>query len=262
MWPRFSDQDKFRNRLFVEDFTSTQFYWKLPYSTSRFTMETVRVVLTKLLQRTLTSQPSSGDFYLFSLSKQTPLEVGDARVHWSTPIKTVTGTDFIILRYNRIWKVKDNYKGDKYNTYSKRLYRTTQKKIVPDGIELYYGSAYIIATRDFIQWTSTDLVASNLIDWSRDTFSPDEIIWATLSRIYQQKNIVPNNESYQLTGSNKLPTPSPNLGGFSQTNDVRSGGNSIEPQLSYARTVKWEAQALKWNPPYPVCQARFLIWYP
>ena len=70
------------------------------------------------------------------------------------------------------------------------MYRTTQKKTVPDGIELYYGSAYIIATRDFIQWTTTDLVALNLINWSRDTFSPDEIIWATLSRIYQKQNPV------------------------------------------------------------------------
>ena len=131
------------------------------------------------------------------------------------------------------------------------MYRTTQKKTVPDGIELYYGSAYIIATRDFIQWTSTDLVALNLIDWSRDTFSPDEIIWATLSRIYQQ-NIVPNTETHQLPRSSKIPVASPNLGG-------PSDGNSIEPQLSYSRAVKWEAQALKWNPPYPVCQARFPI---
>ena len=139
------------------------------------------------------------------------------------------------------------------------MYRTTQKKIVPDGIELYYGSAYIIATRNFIQWTCNDLVALNLIDWSRDTFSPDEIIWATLSRIYQQQNIVPNTESYQLTVSNKLPAPSPNLGPIWRTNDVRSDDNSIKPQFSYSRTVKWEAQALKWNPPYPVCQARFPI---
>ena len=135
------------------------------------------------------------------------------------------------------------------------MYWTSKKKIVPDGIELYYGSAYIIATRDFIQWTTSDLDALNLINWSRDTYSPDEIIWATLSRLYQKQNIVFNTETHQVTGSNKLPIPSPNL--VWRRNDVRPGSDSVKPQLSYARTVKWEDRALKWDPPYPVCQVRF-----
>ena len=164
--------------------------------------------------------------------------------------------NFVILRYNRVWKVEDNDIKDKYNIYAKRLYRTYQKKIVPDGIELYYGSAYIIATRDFIQWTTTDLVALNLINWSRDTFSPDEIIWATLSRIYQKQNP----KTVIQTVKDGLTEPSPNL--VWRKKDTEFFSDSVKPQLSYSRAVKWEDRALKWNPPYPVCQVRFSILYP
>ena len=161
---------------------------------------------------------------------------------------------FIIFRYNRVWIVGDNKKEDKYNTYDKKLLRTSQRKRIPDGIKLYYGSAYIIATLEFLKWMTTDSVALNFIDWSRDTFSPDEIIWATLSRIYQRKNITTNAQSNQLSGnpSTMLPPPTPSLG-LTALSDSQLEAS----QLSYARTVKWESKALKWNSPYPVCQAMF-----
>ena len=101
---------------------------------------------------------------------------------------------------------------------------------------------------------TTDSVALDFIDWSRDTFSPDEIIWATLSRIYQKQNIKTIAQYNQLFGnpSTMLPPPTPSLGLTalydSQLEDL---------QLSYARTVKCEDKSLKWNSPYPVCQAMF-----
>ena len=101
-----------------------------------------------------------------------------------------------------------------------------------------------------MKWITTDSVALNFIDWSRDTYSPDEIIWATLSRIYQKQNA--NAQSYHVSGnpSTILPPPTPSLG-------LQSDSQFAEQQLSYARTVKWEAKTLKWNSPYPVCQAMF-----
>jgi len=94
------------------------------------------------------------------------------------------------LSYDRVYEIEDNFIKGTWNTYDKKLTATSEEKSIPDGITLYYGSAYIIANRDFLQWVTTDVVPSNLINWSRDTYSPDEMIWATLSRIYQkQKNI-------------------------------------------------------------------------
>lgn len=147
----------------------------------------------------------------------------------------------------------DNVRENKYNTYDKKLIRTSQTKRIPDGIELYYGSAYIITTRDFMKWVMTDSIALNLINWSRDTYSPDEIIWATLSRIYQKQNIT-NAHSKKSSGGilNQLRPPSTSLGP-----NVSSNSQLKDYQLSYARAVKWEDKALKWIPPYPVCQGMF-----
>ena len=162
------------------------------------------------------------------------------------------------LSYDRVYKIEDNFIEGKWNTYNKILTATSQKKSIPDGITLYYGSAYIIANRDFLQWVTTDVVPSNLINWSRDTYSPDEMIWATLSRIYQkQKNFTTAITQQSMYRSNKLPLPTQNL--VWETNDVLPDSGQFEPQFSYARTVKWENEALKWNPPYPVCRARFLL---
>ena len=88
----------------------------------------------------------------------------------------------IFLSYDRVYKIENNTENEKWNTYNKKLTSTSEKKVIPYGIELYYGSAYIIATHDFLQWATNDSVPTNLINWSRDLYSPDEIIWATLSR--------------------------------------------------------------------------------
>jgi len=170
------------------------------------------------------------------------------------------------LSYDRVYKIENNTENEKWNTYNKKLTSTSEKKLIPYGIELYYGSAYIIATRDFLRWVTTDPVPINLIDWSRDLYSPDEIIWATLSRIYQkqQKIIQSSNSIIELNYSNILPPPTQNL--VWQKNDlwqnlvwqkidVLSESVQVEPQFSYARTVKWESEVLKKK--YPVCQGYY-----
>jgi hypothetical protein len=36
-------------------------------------------------------------------------------------------------------------------------------------------------SRSFVEFTQTSPVAKELLDWSRDTYSPDEHYWATLN---------------------------------------------------------------------------------
>ena len=61
---------------------------------------------------------------------------------------------------------------------------------MPNEIEIFSGSAYIIATREFIYWTMRSEISENLIKWSQDTFSPDEMIWATLTRIKEAPGMI------------------------------------------------------------------------
>ena len=47
---------------------------------------------------------------------------------------------------------------------------------------MFGGSAYNIFSRDFVNFTFSHPVASRILDWSRDSYSPDEFVWATLVR--------------------------------------------------------------------------------
>ena len=45
------------------------------------------------------------------------------------------------------------------------------------------GSAYLVATREFIDWSLHNETIKSIFEWSRDTFSPDEMIWASIARM-------------------------------------------------------------------------------
>ncbi|KAM5135548.1 beta-1,3-galactosyl-O-glycosyl-glycoprotein beta-1,6-N-acetylglucosaminyltransferase 7-like [Mantella aurantiaca] len=53
----------------------------------------------------------------------------------------------------------------------------------PNNITLYFGTAYYALTRDFVQFVLSDKQAKDLLEWSKDTYSPDEHYWVTLNRI-------------------------------------------------------------------------------
>ncbi|XP_046892833.1 beta-1,3-galactosyl-O-glycosyl-glycoprotein beta-1,6-N-acetylglucosaminyltransferase 7 isoform X2 [Hypomesus transpacificus] len=58
-----------------------------------------------------------------------------------------------------------------------------QKKPPPHGLEVYFGTAYYALTRPFVDYVLKNQVARDLLEWSRDTFSPDEHYWVTLNHI-------------------------------------------------------------------------------
>ncbi|RMB95877.1 hypothetical protein DUI87_27991 [Hirundo rustica rustica] len=53
----------------------------------------------------------------------------------------------------------------------------------PHNLTIYFGSAYYILTKDFVQFALSDARAKALLEWSRDTYSPDEHYWVTLNRL-------------------------------------------------------------------------------
>jgi len=50
----------------------------------------------------------------------------------------------------------------------------------PHGFKINKGYAYGAFSRQFIEYVMSNQKARDLIEWSRNTFSPDEFIWATL----------------------------------------------------------------------------------
>ncbi|KAK1339701.1 hypothetical protein QTO34_018256 [Cnephaeus nilssonii] len=53
----------------------------------------------------------------------------------------------------------------------------------PHNLTIYFGSAYVALSREFSNFVLRDPRAVDLLQWSKDTFSPDEHFWVTLNRI-------------------------------------------------------------------------------
>ncbi|KAM4675952.1 beta-1,3-galactosyl-O-glycosyl-glycoprotein beta-1,6-N-acetylglucosaminyltransferase 3-like [Discoglossus pictus] len=87
------------------------------------------------------------------------------------------------------WQLQ--YKVDTY------IFRTEIKKSPPpDNIPMFSGSAYIVITRDFVKSLFENPVVMKLIEWEKDTYSPDEHMWATLNRISGVPGSVPSHRKY------------------------------------------------------------------
>lgn len=53
----------------------------------------------------------------------------------------------------------------------------------PHNLQVYFGTAYYALTRGFIDFVLESPIAQDLLEWSKDTFSPDEHYWVTLNHI-------------------------------------------------------------------------------
>ncbi|KAM4581636.1 beta-1,3-galactosyl-O-glycosyl-glycoprotein beta-1,6-N-acetylglucosaminyltransferase 7 isoform 2-T3 [Fundulus diaphanus] len=53
----------------------------------------------------------------------------------------------------------------------------------PHNLQVYFGTAYYALTRDFVDFVLKNQIAKDFLEWSRDTFSPDEHYWVTLNHI-------------------------------------------------------------------------------
>uniref|UniRef100_A0A8C6Q4F1 Beta-1,3-galactosyl-O-glycosyl-glycoprotein beta-1,6-N-acetylglucosaminyltransferase n=1 Tax=Nothobranchius furzeri TaxID=105023 RepID=A0A8C6Q4F1_NOTFU len=57
------------------------------------------------------------------------------------------------------------------------------KKPPPFNLPIKSGSAYIVVTRGYVGSVLKDSKIKDLTNWFKDTYSPDELIWATIQRI-------------------------------------------------------------------------------
>lgn len=62
----------------------------------------------------------------------------------------------------------------------------------PHNLTIYFGSAYVVLSRRFVQFLFQDPRATDLLLWSKDTYSPDEHFWVTLNRIPGVPGSMPN----------------------------------------------------------------------
>lgn len=53
----------------------------------------------------------------------------------------------------------------------------------PHNIEMFVGSAYFVLSRDFVTYVMNNQLAKDFLQWSVDTYSPDEHFWASMARV-------------------------------------------------------------------------------
>ncbi|KAM9590203.1 beta-1,3-galactosyl-O-glycosyl-glycoprotein beta-1,6-N-acetylglucosaminyltransferase 7-like isoform 1-T4 [Trichechus inunguis] len=57
------------------------------------------------------------------------------------------------------------------------------KEKPPHNLTVYFGSAYYVLTRKFVEFVLTDIRAKDLLQWCKDIQSPEQHYWVTLNRV-------------------------------------------------------------------------------
>ncbi|XP_069046818.1 beta-1,3-galactosyl-O-glycosyl-glycoprotein beta-1,6-N-acetylglucosaminyltransferase 3 [Lepisosteus oculatus] len=75
----------------------------------------------------------------------------------------------------------------------------TKKSPPPIGSPMFSGNAYFVVTRDFVKHVFENPETQKLLEWEKDTYSPDEHLWATLQRMSGVPGSNPINEKFHTT---------------------------------------------------------------
>ncbi|XP_051012702.1 beta-1,3-galactosyl-O-glycosyl-glycoprotein beta-1,6-N-acetylglucosaminyltransferase 3 [Acomys russatus] len=80
------------------------------------------------------------------------------------------------------------------------LYITGKRKTPPpNNMTMFTGNAYMVASRGFVEHVLSNSKAQQLIEWVKDTYSPDEHLWATLQRASWMPGSAPLHPKFDLS---------------------------------------------------------------
>ncbi|XP_029472139.1 beta-1,3-galactosyl-O-glycosyl-glycoprotein beta-1,6-N-acetylglucosaminyltransferase [Rhinatrema bivittatum] len=74
----------------------------------------------------------------------------------------------------------------------------------PIQIPIFSGSAYFVINRRFVEYVLENSIILKFIEWAKDTYSPDEFLWATIQRIPEVPSSVPTSEKYDVSDMNSV----------------------------------------------------------
>ncbi|KAM4829184.1 beta-1,3-galactosyl-O-glycosyl-glycoprotein beta-1,6-N-acetylglucosaminyltransferase 3 [Thomomys bottae] len=86
-----------------------------------------------------------------------------------------------------------------------KMHITMERKTPPPkNLTIFSGNAYMVASRDFVQHVFNHSQSQQLIEWAKDTYSPDEFLWATLQRASWMPGSVPLHHKYDISDMNAI----------------------------------------------------------
>ncbi|XP_073322878.1 beta-1,3-galactosyl-O-glycosyl-glycoprotein beta-1,6-N-acetylglucosaminyltransferase-like [Pagrus major] len=74
----------------------------------------------------------------------------------------------------------------------------------PFNLPIMSGNAYIVVNRGYVRSVLEDNRIQTLIEWAKDTYSPDEFLWATIQRIPGVPGSTWPNSKYDMTDINAI----------------------------------------------------------
>ncbi|XP_056137398.1 beta-1,3-galactosyl-O-glycosyl-glycoprotein beta-1,6-N-acetylglucosaminyltransferase 3 [Lampris incognitus] len=74
----------------------------------------------------------------------------------------------------------------------------------PIGSPMFTGNAYFVVTRDFVNHVLEDRTTREFMEWGKDTYSPDEHLWATLQRMNAVPGSKPANGKFDASDMNAI----------------------------------------------------------
>ncbi|XP_040895071.1 beta-1,3-galactosyl-O-glycosyl-glycoprotein beta-1,6-N-acetylglucosaminyltransferase 3 [Toxotes jaculatrix] len=86
-----------------------------------------------------------------------------------------------------------------YNVTNSISRTNVRKSPPPISSPMFSGNAYFVATRAFVKHVIQDREVQKFLEWEKDTYSPDEHLWATLQRMPSVPGSVPVNNKYDVS---------------------------------------------------------------
>ncbi|KAM7003493.1 beta-1,3-galactosyl-O-glycosyl-glycoprotein beta-1,6-N-acetylglucosaminyltransferase 3 [Tautogolabrus adspersus] len=100
-------------------------------------------------------------------------------------------------------EVPSNYKTGRWmyhhNVTGTVIKTNVRKSPPPISSPMFTGNAYFVVTRAFVEHVMQDREVQQLMEWVKDTYSPDEHLWATLQRMQSVPGSVPANIKYHTS---------------------------------------------------------------
>ncbi|XP_030593957.1 beta-1,3-galactosyl-O-glycosyl-glycoprotein beta-1,6-N-acetylglucosaminyltransferase-like [Archocentrus centrarchus] len=92
-----------------------------------------------------------------------------------------------------------------FHTVDGKIQSTGKTKDPPPfNLPLLSGNAYIVVNRGYVRSVLEDKRVLALIEWAKDTYSPDEFLWATIQRIPGVPGSTWPNHKFDMTDMNAI----------------------------------------------------------
>lgn len=102
----------------------------------------------------------------------------------------------VYMKYRTQFQHKED-KGPHFTVKKMQL----KKGPPPHNLQVYFGTAYYALTRAFVDFALENPIAQDFLEWSKDTYSPDEHYWVTLNHIKGKLPVLNGTQTCSELGS-------------------------------------------------------------